>query len=396
MITIIVILILTGIAVVAIKNTKILDRAKEAKVKTTQSQVEEQMKLLESNWQVEKNSDNKKDFEQFLKEKCKDETIKNYEVKNSKNNNKFYIVYKDGYITQFNSDGMISGTTEKEENGNYITSKVISKEQDKSRYYGKIVKNYECTNSKAVTEWKIFYSDENNIYLIAGDFINYKYCPLGKNGTAVSKGNTEYCIYLNNMSDYSGSDDIVNKQIQNLNKNYFDYLNQNSTSSTYSNMRAVAYLLDIDAWKVFAGDNAEYAIGTPTYELLFDSYNQTHNTNYQTTVISNVGYQIRTNDNSNWEYFQSSSEYLNSNDNIYGELYVIKNTDKASCCTLASPSGYDGNTLPALLCANWSGYSGRVSAGPYLNESWWGLRPVVCLKTTTKLKMDSDGNFLIK
>ena len=37
-------------------------------------------------------------------------------------------------------------------------------------------------------------------------------------------------------------------------------------------MKAVAYMLDTNTWSVYAGDKADYAIGGPTIELFFKSY----------------------------------------------------------------------------------------------------------------------------
>lgn len=51
-------------------------------------------------------------------------------------------------------------------------------------------------------------------------------------------------------------------------------------NSTYDNMKAVAYVLDYNAWSTYAGSNAEYVIGGQTIELLFKSYNEKYNQNF--------------------------------------------------------------------------------------------------------------------
>ena len=122
-ITIIILIILAGISIAAIKNTQIIDKAKEAKTKTEKATIDEEMKLLESDWQVEKNADNNKNFEEFLKEKQQEGKIENYEIKENKE--KSYIIHKNGYMVEFNSNGVISGTIEKTENNLPENSKKI-------------------------------------------------------------------------------------------------------------------------------------------------------------------------------------------------------------------------------------------------------------------------------
>ena len=59
-------------------------------------------------------------------------------------------------------------------------------------------------------------------------------------------------------------------------------------------MKSVAYMLDINAWSKFAvSGKADYAIGGPTVELLFRSYNQKYSgTNYVAEATSNTGYKV--------------------------------------------------------------------------------------------------------
>ena len=58
------------------------------------------------------------------------------------------------------------------------------------------------------------------------------------------------------LNDYTGSDSISDSKLQNLNSAYYNYLKLNNISSKNNNIKAVAYMLDTDAWKVFKGDNA--------------------------------------------------------------------------------------------------------------------------------------------
>ncbi len=51
-----------------------------------------------------------------------------------------------------------------------IKASDIASAEDKNEYYGKRVE-YRPTNGATVANWKIFYADENNIYLIADDYV---------------------------------------------------------------------------------------------------------------------------------------------------------------------------------------------------------------------------------
>ena len=69
-------------------------------------------------------------------------------------------------------------------------------------------------------------------------------------------------------------------------------------------------MLDIEAWKYFAGENAEYAIGGPTIELLMNSYSQKYEVDYRAKANSLVGYQISNDGGGSWS--NSINYMLNS------------------------------------------------------------------------------------
>ena len=143
-----------------------------------------------------------------------------------------------------------------------ITANVILNSENKNEYYGQIITNYNCQNSEGVENWKIFYADENNIYLIATDYIYKDYCPSPSDENTIKDNGNGYKLSMDNVrKEYNGSEDIINPTIQNLNRSYFEYLNMNQKISTNDNMKAIAYMLDTELWKGFAGEKAEYAIG---------------------------------------------------------------------------------------------------------------------------------------
>ena len=217
---------------------------------------------------------------------------------------------------------------------------------------GKEVTGYEA---EGVTEWKIFYAGtvegetEPHIYLISSDYIPYDVIPNSTNssGEATSnkpnKGSSTYprAAYLSNiLNDYEGSSRVTDSRIKGLNNSYFNVKNY---SSVYENMKSVAYMLDINAWNKFAvSGKADYAIGGPTVELLFRSYNQKYpGTNYVAEATSATGYKVGSGSASSWSLTLS---------NASDPLYVITSTSNAATYWLASPSAINGNGVFYVDC----------------------------------------------
>ena len=265
---------------------------------------------------------------------------------------------------------------------NIVKASDIASMTDKSKIYGATVKGYTCTNNAGVNNWKIFYADENNIYLIADDYIHYDYCPPSATQTIVKKSN--YKLSMENViKDYNtGSASITDTKIQNLNKSYFEYLKTNTQTSTNINMKVVGYMTDTNVWKVFAGEKAEYAIGGPTVEMLMKSYSQKHGVDYQARVRDVIGYEISKDKGANWAIQYSGMLYTNDS------LYVIKDTTKANAVWVASPS-IGGADHIFYVNSN-----GGVHRGLY-NQNNIGFRPLVCLKSDVQLQKNADGTYTI-
>ena len=277
-------------------------------------------------------------------------------------------------------------------NANTIASATDTEKAN--NYYGKSV-NY--TSANGVTGWKIFYADTNNIYLIADDYVDVAKLPRGTdtsgnpvgNAPANTNTNTSYlkaAPFDNIIDAYStGAARITTDTIKNLNSSFF--ARSDSSTNTNNNMKAVAYMLDTTAWSKFKDSNgkADYAIGGPTLEMLFKSYNQKHpGKNYEAQATSATGYQLRVNGGI-WENnIDSSSNYLDPKDGFY----VLPSSKGANAMWLASPAAYDAYNVMIVNC------SGNV--GSYgCNVSTNGFRPLVCLKSSVQLQESGDG-FSIK
>ena len=120
-----------------------------------------------------------------------------------------------------------------------------------SKFYGAIVDNYEVNASatdtvkNVVTTWRIFYAGkepngtENNIYLIADDYIEYTQAPNGKNGSTLVPKDTKYRIaFVNIYNDYNGGKFIYeNSLAQNWLSGYLNYTTNENNVETLSTYR---------------------------------------------------------------------------------------------------------------------------------------------------------------
>ena len=188
------------------------------------------------------------------------------------------------------------------DNKNVVTKEDIISNPEK--YIGMEVSNYTC-ESDAVDVWKILYADNENVYLIASDFIKYYDVPKLNGESVVYEGYEEGGIYLDySKFDYQDLKKINNDKLKKLNKSFFDFISINGNFDSYfssedsyyqSYLKQIgsmsAFLLNTTFWNSFSGDNADFAIGGPTIELILNSYNLIYDTNYSVKFNEN-GYII--------------------------------------------------------------------------------------------------------
>lgn len=259
--------------------------------------------------------------------------------------------------------------------------------QNAPAYYGKKV-DYETGNETIDenVEWQVFFADDTNIYLTATDYVSIDMLPKAKKeGSsteyALNKSGTYHAGFAQivNSGVYSGSADIQDSYLKSLNSSYFEYLEKNNMTSGNNNMRAVAYMMDTDIWKAFAGPDAKYVIGGPTIEMLFESYNKKYGKsgiNYKYRVTTDRGYQISA-DGTKW--VDTYEKLLDPSD----AQYLIGNSN-AKGIWLASPSNYN----PAFIM--YLSSDGSI-LGCDNNGGNIGFRPVVCLGPDAALKPSKDG-----
>ena len=298
-------------------------------------------------------------------------------------NGKVYLVYdKKESMPKWmlNKDGNIDDTFLNK----YVVIKGSAEEvaNNPGEYYGKTVTNY---SANGVNDWKIFHSDGTNIYLISSGYLPVDKIPATKGGTTFTRGDYDKTARLTpavNDSNYSsGSDSISsNNPARKWLKSYLD-----SYSSSNSNMKAVAYMLDTDVWNVYKTDKAEYAIGGPTVEMLMESYSKKMGVDYQAKATSATGYPISKDGGANWAY--SYSGMLSTSETLY--VLPSYSTSGANVMWLASPSASGGGNVLYVTCYGGVGYD-------YYNNTYLGFRPVVCLNSKVSVTDNGDGSVTLK
>ena len=391
-ITIIVLLILAGVTISALSGQNgILRNAGKAKEETEKAQVIEQAQIDilgkqadNSNGELERN-DIKEVLDKYFKE-VPDDFTSDTVLDTKEEYGNYKIPLSEIY------DGEIKEPT--------LKAGDMSEEQ-KKELIGKYVTNYEpASNAAIVTEegipgkWMIFNIDDKNIYLIASDYITE--VPYGKSGTnkpSIGSGSDPRGVsFTNILNDYpGGSAEITDSKIQALNDSYFS---QNFTSAE-DNMKAVAYMLDTNAWSGFREEGvAEYAIGGPTIELLFEAYNKAHpdenykdkGGKYKARAKSATGYEISANGGNTWSnYTINSAEHLNGE----ARTFVINSDTNAQGMWLASPSAYWSLTVMSVAD------DGGVGNGRDYRITFFGFRPLVCLGSSIELKKTGDNIYEI-
>lgn len=365
-ITIIVLLILAAVSISTLTGENgILTKASDAKNDTQKEGAKEkvQMEVLASY-----GTDAKIDIDLLNKNLSKIEgltyngspiSINNKITKEALESNEGVIVNVDDYDVIIDEKGNVFVKDEKGETETppeekaIVSARDIANSKDKSKYYGAYVNGYECNET---ISWKILYADENNIYLIASDFIDLQY-PTDET-----------------LEGYRGLNDITDSRIKALNKDYFE---KNYESTGNHQMKQVAYMLDTSVWSNFIGEKADYAIGGPTIELLLKSYNQKYNTNYLAQATSNLGYSMIQGNSSH--YGPNVAELEHRNDELYFASYGT---------LIASPVS-SGNR-------NWFiGYFGIDDGSNQIGYNV-GFCPVVCLNSSVQLEkenIDIIGNW---
>jgi hypothetical protein len=240
------------------------------------------------------------------------------------------------------------------------------------------------------TDWRIFYSDGEYVYLIASYLLKNSEVPEGttmKGFTPTEEeGYTEERPYT---TDWEGKLPIYKEITTDVATRYkFNFRYNGSYNNGCNNMKCVSELLDTTKWTKFVDTKyAVDAVGTPTLEMWVASWNEKGYTRLYCNNSRQQGYYIGKESLSNkiteeWENYRYVSG-LSITDLLYFPSTILS-TSTGGYYWLASPSANGGNDLMVV------GYEGQIKASYHRNYSL-SVRPVVCLKANITAKQDENG-----
>ena len=249
-----------------------------------------------------------------------------------------------------------------------ITAKMVA--ENPAKYYGLKVTNYTSQNGQ--NDWRIFYSDGTQIFLITGDYINTAETNR-INTTATGMTTSSYSAYW-----ASGSVPAF-QTVDSTTLTRFK-ATEYTLQSGINNSKCVSTLLNDNNWSSYkdSGNKAEKAIGSPTVEMWMDSWNTRYPRDkvYRkaSTDTSYPGYYVGTSQDpttTSIDYSVMSAKEGYNNKLYYPHTSSYNGTNGY---WLASPAA--GNSNCVLVVS----YNGLVDYGGY-DYSLLGVRPVVSLNS---------------
>lgn len=228
-------------------------------------------------------------------------------------------------------------------------------------------------------DWEIFFEDDGRIYLISKNVVSNPKLKLGKFLSLESKVNELYPLdeskgisylsdYLKDNNRFPAAEHWLGKYIQ------------SGFGSSEENMAWTLLLLDKNIWcyegsEFFDKDSADWVIGSPTIEMLYDSLNTrdfgedySNKTKIKTTT-----------------YFVKNAFGYHCGGQYHPEDVTIDSVwNHGDSYYLSSPSN---NSEEWVLDVASSGEHIYHDSPSYRNK----LRPVVCLKENVKLQENMNG-----
>lgn len=251
-------------------------------------------------------------------------------------------------------------------------------------------------------EWQLFYSDEDNVYLITKDYVRTKYLP--KEVYEISEdtvSNPNYRAdfgYLEVINGYQyAKGDIIHSEPWNAGTDSVAFTSNPITNkyfkfaaaypkNTSNNVVASAYMMDTSIWANFAGDvEGAFAMGGVPLEMWILSYNAKHTDDFNTfdaivdgTNARTTGYAISKVDGSNAFIIDGTNSMWNiSDDKTKAEYYWLIGPYSTGDNQRTSPGVYavgSTNTDEGYLTGI---YNNIQTASP--NASHVGFRPLVAI-----------------
>ena len=218
-------------------------------------------------------------------------------------------------------------------------------------------------NGDNTDDWRIFYNDGENVYLIASEAIPEILEPEEKN-----------------YKNFDFLDERLEK--------YFSFAKKYDKEHTpfTQAMNKTAIMLDLTNWESFVNENADYAIGGPTLEMFLKQYNEINDIKID-YKISKYGYETKTNyeveELSTWGTSEEFSEMNFLYDTPYPDIYAEYNGFHMN---IASPAGGDeawygeDSSLLYVISTYYDEYKQGIG---WFRSDFQSFKPIICLKADT-------------
>ena len=240
-------------------------------------------------------------------------------------------------------------------------------------------------NGSTKDDWKIFFEGNENIYIIASEYVKNTNLPTGVMRNIADQ---DYATGFNIgalSSDTSIDQSTINK-----------YLLSSARSSDNINYKATARLLNTSKWNQFVdSDYAESAVGAPTIEMLVKSWNQKFISTSACSKLKYIweinkkGFSIANSEMENNASVTDVRGYGISKASVY---FPEHNPDMGACAGywIASPSIYSDKAVITVM------EIGKIGYCEIEGDTLFGIRPVVMLKAGLKGESEFDEDTGIK
>lgn len=276
-------------------------------------------------------------------------------------------------VMMFVLTGCGNNETEQKDSGKEETSISEKTEKITAENYGDKV-NY---SANGIDDWKIFYNDGENIFIITSSLIpNSKVLDSigleSRKNQYLSNHNVIWDWHSSEFTKYSGANSI-NKEL--AKKYQLEWIDRH-LDDTNLNMNVVASLFDSNNWSSFVDSNyAESAIGSPTLEMFIKSWNEKYPNRKLYYSDGEYGYYIGEQENPTTNGVYGIEEL--KQDKLYN-IVPDKFSDDGMGFTLSSPNAKGKDRVCNV------GKSNVALRDPF--SDYYGVRPIVCLKSNVKLK----------
>ncbi len=296
----------------------------------------------------------------------------------------------DGKIFTIDADGNVE-LAESIEAGDIATNPDTFKKvtEGKVLNYGNTLKVTDAEGNQVNldVEWKVFYAEGNDIYLIASDYVPVSKLASQKASLGFTD-NGNYNIYWNNSSDFK----VISIDTAIASRFMLNELSK-FTNPSYPNYKMTACLLDASKWDTFRDTrwvDENNVIGGPTLEMYTASWNKKYPSNKLYTNTSSTGYYVGTTEHTAETPLTTTNVSMSSTPGYKDTLYYPHTSGYNNCYGywLASPSARDSDSEMNVH------YSGGVSHNSYHNINY-GVRPLVHLKSGIKLKSQGKDFMLV-